>query len=309
MAVKRLSNARLQYDDGNGALANAYRLFFYASGSSTKQNTYNSSTGGTPNTNPIVLNALGEPAVEIWLTAGLSYKMGLAIPGSDDPPASFVWTEDVITGVNDTSSGLDQWVASGLTPTYVSATSFTLVGDQTSNFQVGRRIKTTNTGGTVYGVITASAFGAVTTVTVLNDSGSLDSGLSAVSYGLLSATNPSTPNIIVGSFTGTASQFTVAQTGTIKYTKIGNSVILEFPGFSGTSNATGFTVTGFPAAIQPASTKTILVSVQDAGSGFVISGGAVSAGGLSISASLNGAAFTNSGTKSLAAGSICYTLA
>ena len=95
-----------------------YRLFFYASGSSTKQNTYNSSTGATPNTNPIVLNALGEPAVEIWLTTGLTYKMGLAIPGSDDPPASFVWTEDVIGGINDAS--IDQWVTSGLTPLPIS---------------------------------------------------------------------------------------------------------------------------------------------------------------------------------------------
>jgi hypothetical protein len=89
-------------------------------------------------------------------------------------------------------SASDEWV-SGPTPTYVSATSFTLAGDQTTTFTVGRRLKTTNSGGTVYSTITASAFAAVTTVTVVNDSSSLDAGLSAVSYGLLQAANQSVP--------------------------------------------------------------------------------------------------------------------
>lgn len=191
MAVKRLTNLRPQYFDSNGLLASGYRLFFYAAGSSTKQNTYNSSAGTTPNTNPIVLNALGEPAVEIWLTTGLSYKVGLAIPGSDDPPASFVWTEDVVAGVNDTTASFDQWIA-GPAPTFISTTSFSLVGDQTSTFSLNRRLKTTNTSGTIYSSISASSFGAgITTVTVVNDSGVLDSGLSAVSYGIISWTNGS----------------------------------------------------------------------------------------------------------------------
>lgn len=191
MTVKRLTNERIQYEDANNALANGYRLFFYAAGSATKQNTYNSSAGTVANTNPIVLNALGEPAVEIWLTAGQTYKMGLAIPGSDDPPASFVWSEDNITGVNDTSvAGQDEWIAPGLTPTYVSATSFTLSGDQTTAFHVGRRLKSTVTAGTSYGTITASVFGALTTITVdTTGSNPLDAGLSAVSYGLMRADN------------------------------------------------------------------------------------------------------------------------
>lgn len=190
MAVKRLLQLRPQYDDGNGALASNYRLFFYAAGSSTKQNTYNSSTGSVANANPIVLNARGEPPVEIWGTVGQTYKIGLAIAGTDDPPASFIWTEDNVAPVNDTTVTLDQW-QTGPTPTYVSATSFTLTGDQTSNFHKARRVKTTNTSGTVYSTIINSVFGALTTVTVANDSGSLDSGLSAVSYSLLAADNPS----------------------------------------------------------------------------------------------------------------------
>jgi hypothetical protein len=195
MSVKRLSNTRIQYEDVNGNPLVNGRLFFYAAGSTTKQDTFNSSAGTMPNSNPMTLNALGELNGECWLTVGLNYKLVAAPLGSDDPPASPIWTEDNVTGINDATISLDQWVSSGLTPTYVSATSFTLAGDQTSNFQVNRRLKTTNTAGTIYSTITASAFAAVTTVTVVNDSGSLDSGLSSVSYSLLSATNPSVPTI------------------------------------------------------------------------------------------------------------------
>ena len=115
------------------------QLFFYAAGSSTKQNTYTDSTGGSANSNPIVLNSLGEPTNEIWFTGGQSYKVVYAPSTDTDPPSSPIWTVDNIRGINDTTVTQDQWVASGLTPTFVSATSFTLAGDQTSTFQAGRR--------------------------------------------------------------------------------------------------------------------------------------------------------------------------
>ena len=109
-----------------------------------------------------------------------------------------------MSGINDTAtSSVDQWVASGVTPTYVSATSFTLVGDQTTEFHVGRRLKSTNSGGTRYSRITASSYSAPsTTVTVVNDSGNLDTGLSAVSYGILSSSNHSMPIIPLASKLG-----------------------------------------------------------------------------------------------------------
>jgi hypothetical protein len=126
---------------------------------------------------------------------GQTYKLLLAPATDTDPPASPIWTIDNVSPINDTTQSIDQWVA-GPTPTFISATSFSLVGDQTANFHVGRRLKTTNTSGTVYSAITNAVFGALTTVTVVNDSGSLDSGLSAVSYGLLAASNPAVPALL-----------------------------------------------------------------------------------------------------------------
>lgn len=178
----------------NGVPASGCKVFFYVSGSTTKQNTYTDSTGGTPNANPVLLNSEGYPAsggsvVGIWFTQGASYKVVLAPSTDTDPPTSAIWTRDGITGINDVTLSQSEWVG-GPTPTYVSATQFTLVGDQTSNFHVGRRVKYTVTAGTGYATITASAFGAVTTVTVDSQgSNPLDSGLSAVSYSLLRADN------------------------------------------------------------------------------------------------------------------------
>jgi hypothetical protein len=134
----------------------------------------------------------------VWYESGLIYKEVLAIATDTDPPTSPIYTADVLVGVNDTTTAAalassSQWVASGLTPTYVSATQFTLVGDQTAAFHVGRRLRLTVTAGTVYGRISVTAFGALTTVTVVLDSGVLDSGLSAVDVGILTALNDSMP--------------------------------------------------------------------------------------------------------------------
>lgn len=177
--------------DSNGNPYSGAKIFTYAAGSTTKQTAYQDSGGISSHTNPIVLNARGEPPAPIWLTQGQTYKFVLAAPTDTDPPATPIRTVDNVSGVNDASISLDEWVTSGDTPTYVSATSFTVSGDKTSAYHKGRRLKTTNSGGTVYCMVISSAYGASTTVTVVNDSGSLDSGLSAVSLGIIKADNPS----------------------------------------------------------------------------------------------------------------------
>jgi hypothetical protein len=178
--------------DASGDPLSGYQVFTYAAGSTTKQTTYQDSGGVTPHANPIELNTLGFPPAPIWLTEGETYKLVVAEPDDTDPPTGSVRIFDNISGVNDTASSIDQWIT-GPAPTYVSATQFTLAGDQTGIFHVGRRLKTTNSGGTIYSTITASAYTSVTTITVANDSGTLDAGLSAVFYGILSVTNTSAP--------------------------------------------------------------------------------------------------------------------
>ena len=173
-----------------GAPASGYKLYTYVAGSSTLVTTYTTSAGSVAQSNPIVLNSAGFPTTgQIWITEGTSIKIDFT-----DASDVSIKVEDNIPGTNDATLTQDQWV-SGPAPTYVSATSFTLAGDQTSDFHVGRRLKTTNTAGTIYSRISATAYTTLTTVTVVNDSGTLDSGLSAVNYGLLTATNFSIPRL------------------------------------------------------------------------------------------------------------------
>src|SRR5690606_21093579 len=104
---------------------------------------------------PIILNALGFSPNPIWLTAGVSYKF--VIKNGD---GATLKTIDDISGINDAAVSQSEWVVSGLVPTYIDATSFSVDGDQTSIFQVGRRLKTTNTSGLIYSGISSSTFGA-----------------------------------------------------------------------------------------------------------------------------------------------------
>jgi len=75
-----------------------FKLFTYAAGTTTKQNTFTDSTGATPNTNPIILDYNGSAAV--FLTQELLYKFVVASPTDSDPPTSPVWTQDNISSYN-----------------------------------------------------------------------------------------------------------------------------------------------------------------------------------------------------------------
>lgn len=178
----------------DGAPGSGWTLTTYLAGTTTPATVYKDNLGSASHTNPIVLNTRGEPPAPIWIVSPQSIKFVL-----EDSLGVTIRTIDDVSGVNDAVDlSVDEWQDFLGTPTYISATQFSLTGDQTSQFQVGRRLKTTNTGGTVYSRITASAFAAgVTTVTVVNDAGALDSGLSLVSVGALTATGGSIPGVIL----------------------------------------------------------------------------------------------------------------
>lgn len=218
---------------GTNTPASGYKLFVYAAGSSTKLASYTDSTGTVQQANPIILNSGGLPANPIWLASGLSYKLVLAPSTDTDPPASAVLTFDGITGVNDASSTTSQWQASGVTPTFVSTTSFTVPGDQTNEFHVRRRAQFTVSAGTVYGSIVSSSFSAPnTTVTMSMDVGTvLDSGLTSVNLSIIRADKDALPAITgarVAGLTGNVN----AGTPLSKYDIAADSVTLRNPGGS-----------------------------------------------------------------------------
>lgn len=191
--AKLWANRIEQFIDGDGNPYAGAQLFTYSGGSSTKRATYQDSASAVAHSNPIILDANGKVPAAIWLTEGVTYKFVLAPSGDTDPPTSPIDQIDNISGINDTSVALDQWMSSGLTATYVSGTQFTVPGDQTTALHPGRRLKITDAGGTKYATISASAYAALTTVTVAVDSGSLSSPISNLNIAVLTATNPSEP--------------------------------------------------------------------------------------------------------------------
>lgn len=196
-----------QLIDVNGDPLVGGQIETYLAGSSTPAPTYTDDSGSVPQPNPIILNSLGYTPDPIWLTGEVSYKFVIK-----NAAGVIQRTVDDIAGVNDASVSQSEWVDSGLVPTYINATSFSVPGDQTTVLQIGRRVRTTNTSGLVYSTIANSVFAAgITTVTLTNDSTVLDAGLSAVAYALLAASPLSVPNLPGSKITGliTASGLTM----------------------------------------------------------------------------------------------------
>jgi hypothetical protein len=184
------ANPLLRFEDSNGDPLAGGTLEFYESGSSTPKTAYGDSSESTSFTTK-TLDSRGEAVV--YFGSG-NYKLVVK-----DSGGSTIKTLDPVIGAV-TSVTQDQWVASGDTPTYVSATSFTVPGDKTADYHTNRAFKATVTAGTVYGHYTGSSYSDPnTTVTVKNDSGTLDSGLSAVWHGLETANDSAVPRIYEGS--------------------------------------------------------------------------------------------------------------
>jgi len=177
-----------QLDDSGLPLSGGL-LTWYQASSSTESVTYTDSAGYVPQSSPIVLNARGEPDYPIWLTTGINYKAVLS-----DSTGTVIRIVDNLSGVNDTSAPIiSEWVLFTGTATYISATSFSVVGDQTSVFTASRRVKASVSGGVCYATISILPVysSGKTTVTLVNDSVTLDAGLSSAYYGFIDPTHPS----------------------------------------------------------------------------------------------------------------------
>lgn len=96
-----VAGAGWQFFDNNGNPLSGGKLYTYEAGTTTPEQTYTSSSGGTAHTNPIVLDSAGRVpgGSEVWLTTGQSYK--LVLKTSADVQ---LWSADNVSGINDFSS-------------------------------------------------------------------------------------------------------------------------------------------------------------------------------------------------------------
>jgi hypothetical protein len=228
-----------QFFTDQGVVLSGGLIYVYLAGTTTPVTTYTTSAGTTPNPNPIVLNSQGRPPQEIWLTGGQQYKFVITTAqGVQLTPGVF----DNVSGINDVTSGgsptISEWQPSNYTPSYVSATSFTTVGNSTAVFTPGRRIQTTNTSGLIYATVLSSTYGGSNTTVVCEpDSGVLDSGLITANVSILNAAYPSSPSQLPS-----AGQLTFVSSTQVKYVPY-NGAFITINGVSCRIPSAGVTLT------------------------------------------------------------------
>jgi hypothetical protein len=100
------------------------------------------------------------------------------------------------------------------------------------------------------------------------------------------------------SYTATATGGTTAPTGTVNYTKVGNTAEIYVPAFSFTSDAATYTLTGAPADIRPGGQRAFLGNSSDNGAGHIACTVRMETSGtLTLFRNVATDGFTGSGTK------------
>lgn len=95
-----LAGAGWQFFDNNGDPLSGGKIYSYDAGTTTPRATYSTSSGGSANANPIVLDAAGRPSsggspIEVWLDTGVLYKLVIT-----DANGANILTYDNVYGVS-----------------------------------------------------------------------------------------------------------------------------------------------------------------------------------------------------------------
>ena len=119
VSLSPYAGAGAQFFDNNGNPLAGGLIYTYSAGTTTPIATYTSSSGGTANTNPIVLDSAGRTPEQIWLTEGNSYKfvlqtsLGVTIKTDDNIFASYELAYNITQPVTKGANGLDFNLAVG----------------------------------------------------------------------------------------------------------------------------------------------------------------------------------------------------
>lgn len=298
MSTTTLSPTPVQrFCDNSGAPLAFGQIFTYAAGSSTPLASYVDSTGITPNTNPIVLNARGE--CNLWLPPNVAYKFILGYSTDSNPPSNPIWTVDQI--VNAQLITLYAGVDTGIVNAYVLnfIANFTTL---TNGIILYWTPANTNTGPSTLNVNGQGV------AAIVNQDGSalgpgqiVQNGVTAVFYfngqWLLTSSTGSIPKsgTIVLTVTGGANAPL-----SCKYSVNGSDVSINLPYCAFTSTSVQFGLSGLPVFLQPATQKVVPIALtQD--NGAVITSAAAWPTGVIITflnaGSVNG--WTASGIKGI----------
>lgn len=176
-----------------GIVGSGLLLWTYTAGTSSPVTTYTDNTGGTPNSNPIVLASNGRlPNVSIWIPSGTSIKVVISTnAGTPSVPVFGVQigpTYDQLTGINDvafnTTTGSFTGTLTGMTGSTTGPVSYAIVG-KTCILRGAFTGSSNSTSMTMTGVPAACnpATGASFCACMLEDNGSNIGGWAQVTTG------------------------------------------------------------------------------------------------------------------------------
>jgi hypothetical protein len=245
--------AKQQFFDNNGRPLVGGKLFVYEAATTTKATTYTSSTGLTPNTNPIILDYRGE--CSLWVDPNVGYKYVLALATDTDPPGSPIWSVDHVTSSQLIT--LYGGVDTGSPNAYVLnfTANFDSYVDGTVIFWIPSN---TNTGLAV--TINVNGLGPVA---ITNQDGSiLRAGQLVVNQvaqimyrgtGFVLLVSGLAASLQEGSWNPAWTGFAAlsAPVGVMDWQITGRVATLEWAGAQGTSDATTMTITNVPAEVMP----------------------------------------------------------
>ena len=157
---------RLQFFASDGSFLVGGKLYTYAAGTTTPLTTYTSSSGGTANTNPVILNSRGETSV--WLGSS-QYKFVLK-----DANDVEIWTQDNLWAAAnvDGSNAIGTWpiniTGNAATATYADTAGVAnsvAPGGAVNKVIAGTNITISPTNGVGDVTINAVPSGSVTSIT------------------------------------------------------------------------------------------------------------------------------------------------
>jgi hypothetical protein len=208
VGLSPVAGAGWQFFDANGVPLSGGRLYTYAAGTTTPQTTYTSSTGATPNQNPIELDSAGRVSgtTEVWLDITVAYKFILKT--TDDVQ---LWSADDISGMAGIGNPLP--VPSGGTGR-ATATAYAVICGGTTATGALQSIASVGTTGQV---LTSNGVGALPTMQASFIAGMIilwsGSVLSIPTGWLLCDGTLSTPNLRDRFVVGAGSTYAVGATG------------------------------------------------------------------------------------------------
>lgn len=293
-----------------GLLLPGAKLTFTQTGGTTPQNTYQDILLTTPHANPVVADAAGVFA-PIYLDAALpNYRVKLTTSADvlvwqvDDYPSNQNTAQtfrlsapapELVFHETDASANNGKIRLRIQTEVFSIALLNDAESVATSVLDLGRS-------GTTLGTLTflSGTTGAVSFLP--SASGNFD--VLASGTGLLRYKSVEVATTQVGTFTGTFTGFSSAQTAQCQFHLIGSpgaaaTKIITFPSFAATSNATTMTLTGLPASIAANTGMVQTLLVKDSGTDAVgnarIVSGSPQVVTFGVSAASGG--FTASGSK------------